>query len=119
MTWRVVVVDDHAEFRVSASELVRRAGWDVVATAGDAPGAIQAVHLYRPDLVLLDIGLAPGGRDGIDVAHELAALETPPHVVLISARSAGSYGRRLAEAPVSGFVTKPHLTSRLLAELIG
>lgn len=118
MTGRVVVVDDHDEFCRAASDLLSTAGWDVVATAHDADSALVAVRRHHPDLVLLDVSLAPGGADGIDVAHELAALAAPPAVILVSARSAASYGSRLTGAPMRGFVPKPELTGAVVARLV-
>jgi len=116
----VLVVDDHEEFRASTRELLRAGGWDVVAEAADSTGAVAAARTLGPDLVLLDVGLAaddPGG-DGIDVARTLAALPDPPVVILVSARSAASYGRRLADAPVRGFVPKAALSGQALEALL-
>lgn len=117
MTATAVIVDDHDEFRESATELLTKAGWDVVATARDAESAVSAVREHHPDLVLLDIGLTPGGADGIDVAHTLAEFSPRPDVVLVSARSALTYGARLTAAPARGFLSKIELTSSTLGAL--
>jgi DNA-binding NarL/FixJ family response regulator len=117
----VLVVDDHADFRASVRDLLQTGGWEVVADVGDSSGAMSAVHRLRPQVVLLDICLAaddPGG-DGIDLAHALAELPESPSVVLVSARSATTFGDRLAHAPVSGFVPKSQLTSDALTLLVG
>lgn len=116
MTGSVVIVDDHEEFRVAATGLLRSAGWSVVAQAADADEAIRVVAEKSPELVLLDVGLATGGPDGIDVAHVLAALDPPPRVVLVSARDRGYYGERLAQAPVAGFIAKASLSAAVLSD---
>ena len=113
---RVLVVDDHAGFRTAARALLEAAGFDVVGEAGTADEALTATVLARPDLVLLDVRLP--GRDGIDVAAELARLDRPPAVVLISSRPAAVYGDRLRRAPVRGFLAKADLDGAALRRLL-
>ena len=67
----VLIVDDHEDFRASASALLELQGFDVVAAVGDGEAALAAVERLRPDLVLLDVQLP--GLDGFDVAERLAA----------------------------------------------
>jgi DNA-binding NarL/FixJ family response regulator len=112
----VLIVDDHADFRVSAGELLESEGFDVVGAAADAREAIELTLHRRPEIVLLDIQLPD--RDGFAVAEQLAEEVEPPQVVLISSRDAAAYGRRVAEAPVRGFIAKRDLTGAALAALV-
>src|SRR4029450_5843872 len=60
--------DDNVDQADSAAMLMRALGHDVrVAYSG--PTALEAAHTYRPDLLLLDIGLP--GMDGYEVARRL------------------------------------------------
>src|SRR5437016_10500023 len=72
---RIVLVDDHVGFRSGFRELVdSEPRMEVVAEAGNAEEAIEAVHRLYPyglDLVLMDVNLP--GRDGIEVTAELTA----------------------------------------------
>lgn len=113
---RVLVVDDHPGFRAAARALLVADGFDVVAEAGTAAGALEAVRLHRPDLVLLDIRLPD--VDGIDLAEELSRLSPRPQVVLVSTRAASVYGPRLREAPVRGFLPKAELSGAELRRLV-
>lgn len=113
----VLIVDDHADFRASASELLEAEGFDVVGCAGDGAAAVDLALRLRPQLVLLDVQLPD--RDGFAVAAQLAREEQPPRVVLISSREAAAYGRRVAEAPVRGFIAKRDLTVAAFAALVG
>jgi DNA-binding NarL/FixJ family response regulator len=112
----VLIVDDHAEFRASAAELLEAEGFDVVGVAADAAGAVELASSLRPQIVLLDVQLPD--RDGFAVAAWLAQAEQPPQVVLISGRDAAAYGRRVAGAPVCGFIAKRDLTGASLAALV-
>ena len=112
----VLIVDDHAEFRASASELLVAEGFDVIGAADDAARAVELVVRLRPQVVLLDVQLPD--RDGFAVAARLAREAQPPQVVLISSREATAYGRRVADAPVRGFIAKRDLTGAGLAALM-
>jgi DNA-binding NarL/FixJ family response regulator len=113
---RVLIVDDSAGFRVSATEVLEADGFEVVGVAADAREAVELAMQMRPEIVLLDVQLPD--RDGFAVAAQLADEPEPPQVVLISSRDALAYGRRLAEAPVCGFIPKRELTGAALAALV-
>jgi DNA-binding NarL/FixJ family response regulator len=113
---RVLIVDDHAAFRESASELLESEGFDVVGQAADGETAIVEVERLRPQIVLVDIQLP--GLDGFGVAELLAEREGGPEVILISSRDAGAYGARVDEAPVRGFLSKRALSGAALAGLV-
>ena len=113
---RVLIVDDHPEFRLAAEELLEEDGFTVVGSAWDAATAVEEAKRVRPDVVLLDIQLP--GVDGFAVAYMLAALPEAPAVVFISSREAASYGPRLAEAPSRGFIPKRELSGAVLAALV-
>jgi CheY-like chemotaxis protein len=66
--------------------------------------------------VLLDIQLP--GIDGFEVAERLAALPSPPVVLLISSRTATDYGDRVARSPARGFLDKSSLSGAALTRLL-
>ena len=112
----VLIVDDHAEFRASAKELLESEGFDVIGAADDAAQAVELALRLRPEIVLLDVQLPD--CDGFAVAARLAREVRPPQVVLISSREAVAYGRRVADAPIRGFISKRDLTPAALAALV-
>ena len=113
----VLIVDDHAGFRASASALLEAEGFEVVGEAADGSAALVEASRLRPHVVLLDVRLP--GQDGFEVAHLLAESPEPPLVVLISSREAVTYGARIAAAPVRGFIAKRELSGETLAALVG
>jgi DNA-binding NarL/FixJ family response regulator len=112
----VLIVDDHAEFRASAAELLEAEGFDVVGAAPDAARAIERTLSLRPEIVLVDVQLPD--RDGFALAARLAQEPHPPQIVLISGRDRAAYGRRVARAPVRGFIAKRALTGAAVAALV-
>jgi DNA-binding NarL/FixJ family response regulator len=112
----VLIVDDHAAFRASARALLEAEGFDVVGEAADGAGALRAVAILRPAIVLLDIHLPD--LDGLAVAEQLATIPDAPAVVLTSSRDAASYGPRVHTVPARGFIPKSALTGDALAALV-
>jgi DNA-binding NarL/FixJ family response regulator len=112
----VLIVDDHAAFRASASALLEAEGFEVVGEAADGAGALRAVAVLRPEIVLLDIHLPD--VDGLAVAEQLATLPHAPAVVLTSSRDATAYGPRVQTVPARGFIPKSALSGDALAALV-
>jgi signal transduction histidine kinase len=66
--FRVLVVDDHEDATASLGILLRLMGHDV-RVANDGASAIEAACAFRPEVVLLDIGMPV--MDGYEVARRL------------------------------------------------
>jgi CheY-like chemotaxis protein len=84
---RVLVVDDNEDGCTMLAEIVRMKGYGVQ-TAFTGPAALAAARIWRPDAVLLDIGLPE--LDGFAVARRLRADPTTKDVTLIAMSGYGS-----------------------------
>jgi signal transduction histidine kinase len=108
----VLVVDDDPAFRALLHKVLD-ASADRITDAADGPGALQALHTERPDLVLLDLNIPP--PDGSAVLAEMRrdpGLEDVPVVVVTSAELDNAERRSLgATATV---LDKSHLTVDML-----
>ena len=62
---RILIVDDHALFRVGISNILsREREVEVVGEAADGRSAVEMVGMVSPSIVLMDLSLpAPGGLD--------------------------------------------------------
>jgi signal transduction histidine kinase len=69
-TRRVLVVDDNVDAAVTLSWLLTEHGY-TVEIAHDGPGALKVAQEFKPDILLLDIGLP--GIDGYELATRLRA----------------------------------------------
>jgi signal transduction histidine kinase len=67
---RVLIVDDNVDSAVALSWLIGHEGYDV-RVAHDGPAALDAAQDFKPEILLLDIGLP--GIDGYEVARRLRA----------------------------------------------
>ncbi len=109
---RVVIVDDEALIRLDLKEMLGSLGYQVVGEAADAPTAIDLARRLRPDLVIMDIKMAPD-MDGISAAEILTEERLAP-VVLLTAYSQADLVERAKGAGVVGYVAKPFSESDLV-----
>ena len=112
----VLIVDDHERFRAAARALLESVGFDVVGEAAGGDEALAATAELHPAIVLLDIQLP--GPDGFEIAEQLRAGPGAPVVILISSRNAETYGDRVRQAPVAGFIAKSSLSAEAIKRLL-
>jgi len=107
---RILIVDDEQPARERLRQLVDDFGvHEVVAEAANGGQAIAMASKHNPDVVLLDIRMP--GVDGIETAHHLNSLDTPPAVVFTTAYD--EYAIDAFEARAIGYVLKPVRRERL------
>jgi DNA-binding NarL/FixJ family response regulator len=112
----VVIADDHAPMRAGVRSALERRGFVISAEAEDAPSAIEAALLHRPDVCLLDINM-PGG--GVRAAAEISARlpETAVVMLTVSRNDADLFDALRAGA--SGYLPKDTDPDRLPDALHG
>ncbi|GAB3584146.1 ANTAR domain-containing response regulator [Calidifontibacter terrae] len=101
---RILVAEDEAIIRMDLVEMLREAGHDVVAEAGNGQEAIDLATEHRPDLVFLDVKMPV--LDGVSAAQEIGAAGIAP-VVMVTAFSDKELVDRASDAGVLAYVLKP------------
>jgi signal transduction histidine kinase/CheY-like chemotaxis protein len=103
---RVLVVDDNLDSVATLALLLKECGHDV-RTAYDGPAALEAALDYRPNVVLLDIGLP--GLDGFEVAKRLRQQPALQNTVLVAMTGYGAQSdlQRSFEAGFDHHLVKP------------
>jgi DNA-binding NarL/FixJ family response regulator len=82
---QVVVAEDDVLMREGIVRLLVEAGFDVVAQAGDADGLLRKALAHRPDVVVADVQMPPGGvDDGLRAALELRRQRPETGVLVLS-----------------------------------
>jgi two-component system OmpR family response regulator len=113
---RILVVDDEQSLAELLGRVLSHEGWDVeVALNGLA--AVRTARTFRPDAVVLDIGLPD--IDGLEVLRRLRVVHPQVCVVFLTARD--SVEDRIAGITAGGddYVTKPFSLEEVLARLRG
>lgn len=80
---RVVIADDDVLLREGLASLLERAGFDVVAQAGDGPQLLDLVRSEKPEFVVADIRMPPTHTtEGLDAARVIRE-EMPDTAILV------------------------------------
>jgi DNA-binding NarL/FixJ family response regulator len=112
----VLIVDDHAGFRLSARRILEADGYMVVGEAATGREGIDRARETKPAIVLLDVYLPDGS--GFDFADEIVRLEPPPAVILTSSHDREDFGESLPFSRARGFVPKGELCGSTVAALV-
>ncbi|MEX5258225.1 ANTAR domain-containing response regulator [Kocuria arenosa] len=108
---RVVVAEDETLIRLDIVEMLRDAGYEVVAEADNGQRAVELAREHRPDLVLMDVKMPV--LDGITAAEQIVSDRIAP-VVLLTAFSQRELVERAREAGAMAYVVKPFTVDDLV-----
>ena len=114
---RLLIVDDHAGFRMSARRILEAHGFEVIGEAEDGLSGVALASELLPEVVLLDLQLPD--IDGFEVATQLRDLGNPATVVLTSSRDWSDVCSRQKAAGAVGFIPKDELSGARLRDLVG
>ena len=106
---RIVVAEDEALIRMDLVEMLKEAGYEVLAEAADGAHAIELVKEFKPDLAILDVKMPI--LDGISAAEEIIAY-CP--VLMLTAFSQRELVDRARDAGVMAYVLKPFTINDLI-----
>ena len=112
---RVVLADDHAEFRLGLKEMLQTdEDIEVVAEAENGAQAVALVREVRPDVIVLDLVMpVMEGREALGLI--LRDVSPPPAMVIFTMHDHPHLKRELLGMGASAFLAK----SASLADLIG
>jgi response regulator NasT len=109
MTVRILVAEDEALIRMDLIEMLREAGYEVVAEATNGEEAIALATEHKPDLCILDVKMPV--LDGISAAEKIISIAP---VLMLTAFSQRELVERARDAGVMAYVVKPFSISDLV-----
>jgi len=103
---RILLVDDSADAAFAMSMLLEALGHEV-RTEHDGACALNSIDDFKPDVVVLDIGLP--GMNGFEVAREMRKRDATRDVLLLALTGYGSAADRQTaiDAGFDHHLTKP------------
>jgi len=110
------VVDDHHDAAESMASLLRMHAHEV-GVAFDGPSALEVAESFRPEVVLMDIGLP--GMNGYQVARSLRASGCAARLVALTGYGQPQDSQRALEAGFDEHLVKPvelAVVQRILAD---
>lgn len=111
---QIVVADDHPVVRRGVRSLLEsRSGWHIVAEAADGREAIRAVKEFRPDVVVMDVGLP--ALNGLEATRQIVKEFPQTEVVILTMHQSEQLMREVLEAGARGYVLKSDADQNLIA----
>jgi two-component system nitrate/nitrite response regulator NarL len=107
---RILLADDNDAVLAEVREELE-AEFEIIGTATNGQDAVEAVRLFSPDVVVLDISMPV--LDGIEVLEQIRETNAHTKILFLTIQEADEYISRAFSAGASGYVTKRRLLSDL------
>ena len=102
---RILLADDHKVLRDGLRALLESEDdMDVIAEAGTADEAIFSAEKFKPDVIVMDLGMP--GKGGLDAIREIRQRELPVRIVVLSMHSGRELIMQVLQAGSDGYVPK-------------
>ena len=111
---RILIADDNKYIRDKVVQLLD-VNFDVVGTASDGIGAVEAARLLSPEIIVMDISMP--GLSGIDAMTQIKGALDQIKVVFLTVHDDLDFVRASLDAGGSGYVVKSRLATDLLAAI--
>ncbi len=109
---RILIVDDAKFMRMTLSNILIKANYEVV---GEAENGVQAVELFekeKPDLVTMDITMPE--LNGIEALKEIKSKFADAKIIMCSAMGQQKMVVEAIEAGAKDFIVKPFDENRVI-----
>jgi two-component system chemotaxis response regulator CheY len=108
---RVLVVDDAAFMRKMLSDVLAKAGHEVIGEGANGNDAVSQYQELRPDIMTLDITMPE--KDGLTALREILSVEPAARIVMCSALGQESKVLEAIRSGAKDFVVKPFQAERV------
>ena len=110
---RILVVDDEIEIVRALQRSLTAHGYEVF-TAGSGEEGLEAIAHYRPDLMVLDLGLP--GMSGLEVCRRVRAQSSLP-IIVLSVKDTERDKVMALDLGADDYVSKPFGMDEVLARI--
>jgi DNA-binding NarL/FixJ family response regulator len=107
---RILLADDNDEILAEVRELLEK-DFEIIGTVTNGQDAVEAVRLFNPDVVVLDIAMPV--LDGMGALEQIRKINAHTKILFLTIQEANEYVSRAFSVGASGYVTKRRLLSDL------
>jgi DNA-binding NarL/FixJ family response regulator len=101
----ILIADDHKLIRETWTYILNSdERFEVVAECGDAEQAVELAKELSPDIVLMDINMAP--FNGFEATEKIRKVSPDSKVIGVSMHSQPAYAKKMLQVGARGYVTK-------------
>jgi two-component system nitrate/nitrite response regulator NarL len=112
---RVLLIDDHALFRVGLLELLERRGIEVIDAVGDSDVGLRLTRDCAPDVVLLDLRMP--GPGGLEILKQIRSEGLDRRVAMLTTSTEEQDLIASLQAGANGYLLKDMEPDELVAAL--
>jgi len=113
-TLSILVADDHAVVRGGVRALLEaQPGWKIMAEAADGRQAVAKAKQYRPDIIILDVGMP--GLNGVAATKQILKILPDARILILTMHDEQELIERTLEAGARGYVLKSDAEEDLVA----
>jgi two-component system response regulator NreC len=101
----IVLADDHTVVRRALRVLLQEEpGFEVVAEAEDAGGAVRYLRGHKPDVLILDLNMP--GKPSLETIPEMREASPETSIVVLTMQQEPAFARQALQRGVLGYVLK-------------
>lgn len=101
----IVLADDHTVVRRALRVLLEEeSGFEVIAEAEDAEGAIRYARGHKPDVLILDLNMP--GKPSLEAIPEIRKASPETRIVVLTMQKEPAFARQALQLGVLGYVLK-------------
>ena len=104
-SYSVILADDEPVIRMHLSEMLKRCGYQVVATAQEGLEAIELCRKHHPDIVFLDVRMQV--LDGLAAANYIVQQELADTIIMLTAYHDTALVEKASDIGVAAYLVKP------------
>lgn len=113
---RLIIADDHFHVRQAWAWVLRKvSGIDIIAECASGQEAIEAARALHPDIILMDIHMAP--VNGIQATRRISEFAPEIGIIGISVQAEPSYVHAMLRSGAKGYVTKNSPSVEMVAAI--
>ena len=110
-----MIVDDAVLARRIMRNMLTGGGHEIACEVSSGEDALAAYRENQPDVVMMDVTMP--GKDGITAAREILQQDARAKVIMVTSVASRAVVERAFTTGVSGYITKPCSSERVLREI--
>jgi DNA-binding NarL/FixJ family response regulator len=111
---RILIADDHEVARKGIRSILEaHPGWEVCAEAKDGREAVEFATQFKPDVLLIDIGMP--NLNGLDAARQILTATPEARILILTIHDSEHIVREVLAAGARGFLLKSDAGRDLVA----
>ena len=110
---RILLADDHEIVREGVRAIIQRQpGWEVCAEAASGREAVEKAEQFKPDIVIMDIGMPE--LNGLDATRQIRRVLPETEILIFTANETEEIVRNVFKAGARAYLLKAEANAHLV-----